>query len=50
MGSERSSESEVGGTIGHEGQMYCDRTCGRAGTTYEKNTDVAIFEDSRIAY
>lgn len=50
MGSERSTESEAGGTIGHEGEMYCDRTCGRAGTTYEKQNEEAIFEHSRKAY
>ena len=44
MGSERSAESEAGGTIRHEGQMYCDRTCCRAGTTHEKQREEAIFE------
>ena len=50
MGSERSAESEAGGTIRHEGQMYCDRTCCRAGTTHEKQREEAIFEHSRKAY
>ena len=40
-GSERSTESVV--TIDMKERCTADRTCGRAGTTYEKQSEEAIF-------